>query len=143
MERPDQSPLELQFLKEEAVEVCPEFGKYQSTIIERENFYWKKLKLPDGKQVLMKKEVYEIPESLFSPSDFGLGGQGLPQRLFSSIKVSSEEHSVRSANWTDEQNGLRRRKQQSQRVSRPGCPRIREVMEEQPEHSRQISAAVD
>lgn len=84
----DQSNLKLQFLKESSLEVCPDFDFYYRSVIEKENFYWRNLQLPDGSTTTLKKEVFEIPEVLFRPCDYGFGGQGLAEKMFSSIKVS-------------------------------------------------------
>ena len=83
----DLSEFDFKQLKQNALEVCPNFKLHSDKILNRENFYWRDLKLPDGNKIILKKEVFEIPELLFNPSDFGLGGQGLADKMFSAIKV--------------------------------------------------------
>jgi actin-related protein len=79
--------LDFQLMKEKSLKVCPNFSRYNKSVLRNENFYVQNLTLPDGKHIKIGKDAYEIPEILFSPANFGYDGKGVVEKLFNSVKV--------------------------------------------------------
>ena len=88
------SDLQIKNLKEHNLQICPDYNLFFNQIIKKENFYWREIEMPDKTKLILKKEVYEIPEVLFNPSAYGFTGNGLPQKMFESIKVNLREHTL-------------------------------------------------
>lgn len=74
-------------IKEENLKICPNYEKYQYTILPKYRCTSKRIKLPDQNIIKFDQEVFELTESLFSPKKFGLDGRGLGEKVFNSIKV--------------------------------------------------------